>query len=51
MSHLVPLSEAGAIDALHDDLLVRAINLRIATAGGTVVDRGESSITLRYTTG
>ncbi|MFM9977923.1 MAG: 2OG-Fe(II) oxygenase [Sphingomonadaceae bacterium] len=49
--HPVRTSHDGTIGPAREDLVVRAINLRIAAATGTSVDQGEALTILRYAPG
>lgn len=49
--HPIRTSDGGAIGPTNEDLVIRAINLRIAAATGTAVDQGESLTVLRYARG
>lgn len=49
--HPIRTSDGGAIGPVREDLVVRAINLRIASASGTRVDQGEPLTVLRYRPG
>lgn len=51
MPHPVRTSSSGAIGPGREDLVIRAINLRLAVITGTHVDQGEPLIVLRYTLG
>ena len=44
-------SDAGVLSPLHEDLVIRAINRRIAIASGTRIDQGEALTVLRYSPG
>ncbi|WP_010543948.1 2OG-Fe(II) oxygenase [Sphingomonas elodea] len=49
--HPIRTSDGGAIGPTNENLVVRAINLRIAAATGTAVEQGESLTVLRYARG
>ncbi|RSV45290.1 proline hydroxylase [Sphingomonas sp. ABOLE] len=51
MPHPIRTSDGGAIGPTREDLVVRAINLRIAAATGTDVQNGEPLTVLRYAPG
>ncbi len=44
-------SDAGVLSPLHEDLVIRAINHRIAAASGTHIEQGEALTILRYSPG
>lgn len=49
--HPIRTSHAGVLGPLREDLVVRAINLRVAAATATDVAQGEALTVLRYTPG
>lgn len=49
--HPIRTSDGGAIGPLREDLVIRALNLRIAAASGTAVEQGEPMTVLRYSPG
>lgn len=49
--HPIRTSDGGAIGPTREDLVIRALNLRIARASGTAVDQGEPLTVLRYAPG
>jgi prolyl 4-hydroxylase len=49
--HPIRTSDAAAIGPVHEDLVVRAINTRIAASSGTTVAQGEALTVLRYRPG
>lgn len=49
--HPIRTSDSGAIGPLREDLVVRAVNLRIAAASRTQVSQGEPLTLLRYQPG
>lgn len=51
IAHPVRTSHEAAIGPAHEDLVIRAINLRVAAISDTDVDQGEVLTTLRYTPG
>ncbi len=51
VAHPVRTSDGAAIGPAREDLVVRALNLRIAAASGTDVCQGEPLTVLRYTPG
>ncbi|AQR75254.1 2OG-Fe(II) oxygenase [Sphingomonas sp. LM7] len=51
MPHPIRTSDDGAIGPTREDLVVRALNLRIAAASGTRVEQGEPLTVLRYAPG
>ncbi|VXC36028.1 2OG-Fe(II) oxygenase [Sphingomonas sp. 8AM] len=51
VAHPIRTSDAAAIGPVHEDLVVRAINARIAAASGTAIDQGEALTVLRYRPG
>lgn len=51
MPHPIRTSFGGAIGPTREDLVTRALNLRIAAASGTRVDQGEPLTILRYEAG
>ncbi|OAN65819.1 2OG-Fe(II) oxygenase [Sphingomonas sp. TDK1] len=51
MPHPIRTSDGGAIGPTGEDLVIRAINLRIAAATGTDVANGEPLTVLRYSPG
>ncbi|WP_375271267.1 2OG-Fe(II) oxygenase [Sphingomonas sp.] len=50
-AHPVRTSDDAAIGPAQEDLVIRALNLRIAAASGTRVERGEALTVLRYRPG
>jgi len=50
-AHPVRTSDAGAIGPAREDLVVRAINLRLAALTATPIDHGEALTVLRYSPG
>lgn len=50
-AHPVRTSDDAAIGPAQEDLVIRALNLRIATASGTRVEQGEALTVLRYRPG
>jgi prolyl 4-hydroxylase len=51
IAHPIRTSSSGVIGPGREDLVVRAINMRLAAITGTRVDQGEPLIVLRYETG
>lgn len=51
VAHPVRTSDSAAIGPVHEDLVVRAINARIAAASGTAIEQGEALTVLRYAPG
>jgi prolyl 4-hydroxylase len=51
MPHPIRTSDDAAIGPLREDMVVRALNLRIAAASGTAVEQGEALTVLRYRPG
>lgn len=51
IAHPVRTSDGGPIGPPHEDLVIRAINHRIAAVSGTTIDQGESLTVLRYSPG
>lgn len=51
VAHPIRTSDGGAIGPTREDLVVRAINARIAAISGTSVDQGEPLTVLRYQPG
>lgn len=51
VAHPIRTSDGAAIGPVHEDLVVRAINMRIAAASGTAVTQGEPLTVLRYRPG
>jgi len=49
--HPIRTSDGGAIGPTREDLVIRALNLRIAAASGTRVEQGEPLTVLRYRPG
>lgn len=49
--HPIRTSDGGAIGPLREDLVIRALNLRIAAASATAVEQGEPLTVLRYRPG
>ncbi len=49
--HPIRTSDGGAIGPAREDLVIRALNLRIAAASGTRVEQGEPLTVLRYSPG
>ncbi|TGX55142.1 proline hydroxylase [Sphingomonas gei] len=49
--HPIRTSDGGAIGPTREDLVIRALNLRIAAASGTRVEQGEPLTILRYSPG
>ncbi|MBB6505271.1 prolyl 4-hydroxylase [Sphingomonas endophytica] len=51
VAHPIRTSDAAAIGPVHEDLVMRAINARIAAASGTAIEQGEALTVLRYRPG
>lgn len=51
VEHPIRTADGGAIGPTREDLVVRALNLRIAAASGTQVEQGEPLTILRYRPG
>lgn len=51
VAHPIRTSDGAAIGPVHEDLVVRAINARIAAASGTAIAQGEPLTVLRYQPG
>ncbi|MEH3121867.1 MAG: 2OG-Fe(II) oxygenase [Sphingomonas phyllosphaerae] len=51
VAHPIRTSDAAAIGPVHEDLVVRAINARIAASSGTTIAQGEALTVLRYRPG
>jgi prolyl 4-hydroxylase len=49
--HPIRTSDGGAIGPTREDLVIRALNLRIAAASGTRIEQGEPLTVLRYRPG
>lgn len=51
LPHPIRTSDGGAIGPTREDLVIRALNLRIAAVSGTRVEQGEPLTVLRYAPG